>query len=163
MLGSACGFIGPDDVAPQLVSVHVYEGLAPCRGCPVGPPAREITPGPDNVLTVSPGVTYTFRAVVRTSGNRENCVYNVFHIGWDPPDRTFDCLPELDEELTLDRVTGSLGVPTDDSVVTLNLTEYEIARRTLLSSNDVRTYTVHVVAAEEAVAQGSSREKAPGR
>ena len=142
LICSACGLTGPDAVTPTLVSVQVLEGQAPCRGCPVSGSGRDVTPGADNVLTVKPNTVYTFRAVVRTSGDPNNCVYNVFHIGWDPPDRTFDCLPETKQELTIDRITGNLGVPTESAVVTLSLTEWIIATRTQLSTNEIRTYTV---------------------
>jgi hypothetical protein len=143
LLSCACDIVNPDDNSPRLIRVQVAEGVATCPGCPLT--GRDVTPGADNVLTVRPNVTYTFRAVVRTSADPNKCVYNAFHISWDPPDRTFDCFPEADREITLDRVTGSSGVPTESSRVTLSLTEYEIDSRQQLSSKEIRTYTVRIV------------------
>src|SRR3954467_10127063 len=104
MFTSSCGLTGPDDRPPQLISVQVLEGQAPCRGCPVSGSGRDVTPGADNVLTIQPNTLYTFRAVVRTAYDYNKCVYNVFHVAWDAPDRTFDCIPETKQDITIDRV-----------------------------------------------------------
>ena len=149
MLCGACGLTGPDDQPPQLISVQVLEGQATCRGCPVSGSGRDVTPGADNVLTIQPNTTYTFRAVVRTAFNRDSCVYNVFHIGWDAPDRTWDCVPETNRDITIDRVTGRTGAPiTDSDKITLSLTEWTISTRRQLSSAEIRTYTVRLADGE---------------
>ena len=145
MLGSACGLTGPDDQPPQLISVQVLEGQATCRGCAVSGSGRDVTPGPDNVLTIQPNTIYTFRAVVRTSFNRDRCVYNVFHVGWDAPDRTWDCIPETNRDITIDRVTGRTGAPiTDSDKITLSLNEWTISNRQQLSTAEIRVYTVQL-------------------
>lgn len=158
LISSSCGLTGPDDTAPQLVSVQVLEGIAPCRGCAIAGSGKDVTPGADNVLTIEPNKLYTFRAVVRTAWNYNQCVYNVFHVGWDAPDRTFDCIPETTRDITIDKVTGRTGVPlTDSDIVTLSLTEWTIDKREKLSSTDVRTYTIQFAPAPE----GDSSSRRP--
>jgi len=159
----SCGLTGPDDAPPQLISVQVLEGVAPCRGCPIASDSgsgQDVTPGADNVLTIKPNQFYTFRAKVRTAWNYNQCVYNVFHIGWADPDRTFDCIPETTRDITIDRITGRTAVPlTDTDIVTISLAEWTIDKREKLSSTDVRTYTIQFPPAPEPAPAGDS----PGR
>ena len=141
MMCAGCDISGPDENPPQLIRFQISEGPT-CSGCPL--PGRDVTPGSDNILTLRVGGLYALRAVVRTSGDDERCIGEVFHANWLGPERVFNCWDETSRELTIDRMLSITSLPNvSNPVVTAQVIEYENRQERIRS--DVRTFSVRFV------------------